>query len=241
MSEFAERLCRRYYGNTPHPYRVFEDLVRAHLPEGGALLDAGCGRTAPVLQRFRGRAGRLVGADLVEFVDCPTDVELYNTDLARLPVEEASMDLVMSRSVFEHLERPDAVYRELARVLRPGGKVVFLTANVWDYATMVARIVPNRFHARIVARTEGRAEEDVFPTCYKSNSRCAVEKLAREAGLQVSDFAYLGQYPNYFMFNGVLFFLGTCYDKLVTRFDALRLLRGWILVTLTKPPRGSGS
>jgi hypothetical protein len=34
------------------------------------------------------------------------------------------------------------------------------------------------------------------------------------------------------MFNGALFFLGTCYDKLVCRFEALRFLRGWIMVTL---------
>jgi SAM-dependent methyltransferase len=240
MSELAERLCRHYYGNTPHPYRIFEERVQAYLPTGGALLDAGCGRTAPVLQKFRGLAGRLVGADLVEFTDVPPDMELYNTDLAHLPVASDSIDLVMSRSVFEHLERPAEVYRELARVLKPGGKVVFLTANVWDYATMIARIVPNRFHAQIVAHTEGRAEEDVFPTCYKTNSKRSVMALACKSGFEVSEFAYLGQYPNYFMFNGALFFLGTCYDKLVTRFEALRALRGWILVTLTKSaPHGT--
>lgn len=235
MSELAERLCRRYYANTAHPYRVFEDLVASLLPQGGVLLDAGCGRTAPVLQKYRGKAGRLIGADMVDFTGAPDDLQLFNCDLATLPLDPGSVDLVMSRSVFEHLERPDLVYRELARVLKPGGKVVFLTANVWDYATLIARLVPNRFHARIVARTEGRAEEDVFPTCYRTNSRKAVDALAADSGFEVKRFDYLGQYPNYFMFNGALFFLGTCYDKLVTRFEALRYLRGWILVTLAKP------
>ena len=37
------------------------------------------------------------------------------------------------------------------------------------------------------------------------------------------------------MFNGLLFLLGTAYDKLVSRFDALQILRGWIMVTLEKP------
>ena len=39
------------------------------------------------------------------------------------------------------------------------------------------------------------------------------------------------------MFNGFLFLLGTAFEKLISRFDALRILRGWIMVTLVKPGR----
>ena len=146
-----------------------------------------------------------------------------------------SQYLELSRSVFEHLADPQAVYREFARVLRPGGKLIFLTANMWDYGTLVARLVPNRFHATIVKHVEGRAEEDTFPTAFKTNTRTDVEKLAAGSGLTVSSFEYLSQYPNYLMFNGALFFLGTCYEKLISRFHGLRFLRGWIMVTITKP------
>ena len=235
MSALAERLLRRFYADTKHPYRLFEEQVAAVLPRDGVLLDAGCGRTAPVLQNFRGRAGALIGVDLVEFVNPPPDAQLFNTDLANIPVAPASVDVIMSRSVFEHLDEPAAVYREFMRILKPGGHVVFLTANAWDYATLIARLTPNRWHPRIVARVEGRLESDVFPTRYRTNSRRAVRRLAGDAGFQVEDFRYLGQYPNYLMFNGALFFVGTCYDKLVSRFELLRFLRGWIMVTLRKP------
>ena len=235
MSELAHRLWHRYYANDVHPYRLFEEKVSSLLPPDAVLLDAGCGRMAPVLLKFRSGARRLIGVDLVEFVDPPPDLALYNTDLANVPVEDSSVDVVMSRSVFEHLEMPDAVYKEFFRLLKPGGRLVFLTANVWDYATMIARITPNRLHPTIVARVEGRAETDVFPTRYRTNSRRAVMALASGAGFWVEEFQYLGQYPNYFMFNGALFFLGMCYDKLVSRFEALKWLRGWIMVTLQKP------
>lgn len=234
MSELAHRLCQRFYGNAPHPYRIFEDEVRVALPSSGFLLDAGCGRTAPVLQKFRGLAGRMVGIDRVQFVSNATDVELYEADLESIPVESGTVDVVMSRSVFEHLEHPEPVYAEIFRVLKPGGRLVFLTANIWDYATMIARIVPNHLHPKIVAKTEGRAEEDVFPTCYRTNSRSAVCKLADSSGFAIESFRYLGQYPNYFLFNAPLFVLGTMYDKVVSRFTALEILRGWILVTLVK-------
>lgn len=235
MSALAERLLDRYYSNASHPYKLFERAFESHLRPETVLLDAGSGRTVPVLRKYQGRVGRLIGVELVEFTDVPPGIEAYKTDLAHLPLADNEVDLIISRSVFEHLTDPEAVYREFSRVLRPGGVVVFLTANMWDYGTLIARLVPNRFHGRIVAKVEGRAEEDTFPTAYRTNTRGDVDRLAKGAGLNVDSFEYLSQYPNYLMFNGALFFLGTCFEKLISRFHALRWLRGWVLVTLRKP------
>ncbi|HQR12762.1 MAG TPA: methyltransferase domain-containing protein [Casimicrobiaceae bacterium] len=235
MSESAQRLLERYYGNSPHPYRIFEDEVDRALKPESVLLDAGCGRTVPVLRKFIGRATRLIGVELVDFTDVPAGIETFGADLSSIPIPDASVDVVMSRSVFEHLDDPAAVYAELARILKPGGQLIFLTANMWDYATLIARLVPNRLHPIIVSKVEGREEEDVFPVRYRTNTRRAVARLAAGAGLEIENFRYLGQYPNYFMFNAALFLLGTGYDKLVSRFESLRFLRGWILVTLRRP------
>ena len=135
----------------------------------------------------------------------------------------------------EHIENPLNVYCELHRVMKPGGHFVFLTANFWDYAALIASVVPNRLHPWIVARTEGRAEEDVFPTRYRTNTRAAVTRLANETGFEIASFRYLGQYPSYFMFNGFLFLLATGYEKLVSKVKPLNFLRGWIFVVLRKP------
>lgn len=236
MTALSQRLLERYYSNVPHPYKLFEQRVDALLAPGGkCLLDAGCGRTVPVLRKYLGRADRLIGVELVAFTDVPAGIETHNANLGALPVADACVDVIMSRSVFEHLAEPEPVYREFARVLRPGGKAVFLTANMWDYGTLAARMVPNRFHARVVKAVEGREEEDTFPTAYKTNTRADVNRLAAGAGLVVQDFEYLSQYPNYLMFNGALFLLGTAFENLIRRVEALRVLRGWIMVTLAKP------
>lgn len=100
---------------------------------------------------------------------------------------------------------------------------------------MIAWLVPNRFHPWIVARVEGREEHDVFPIQYRSNTRRAETRLAAQTGLDVVSFGYHGQYPGYFMFNGALYLLATGYEKLISRFEALHILRGWILVVLRKP------
>lgn len=235
MSELAHRLLERFYDDRAHPYRVFERRVDALLSPQAVLLDAGCGRTAPVLRKYVGKARRLIGVELVPFTEDIAGIEIYNADLAHLPLETSSVDLIMSRSVFEHLTDPDSVYREFARVLRPGGALLFLTANMWDYGTLVAKLIPNRFHGAIVKRVEGRPEEDTFPTAYRTNTRRDVDNLARHSGLTMESFEYLSQYPNYLLFNGPLFFLGMCFEKTIARISLLRFLRGWILVTLRKP------
>lgn len=241
MTQLADSLLKKYYAHSPHPYRLFEQAVDTALAasNGKVLLDAGCGRTVPVLRKYLGKAQRLIGVELVDFTDVPPGIETHKADLAHIPLPAGCVDVIMSRSVFEHLTDPAAVYREFQRLLRPGGVVIFLTANMWDYGTLIARLVPNRFHAKIVGFVEGRAEEDTFPIAYRTNTRKDVEQLSQRSGLAIQRIDYLGQYPNYLMFNGLLFLIGVAYDKLVCRFEALKLLRGWILVTLRKPSASS--
>jgi len=234
MSALAHRLKDRYFRDEHHPYRLFEAKVGQLLRPEHVLLDAGCGRTAPILSKFQGKARRLIGVDLVDFTIHPDDMELIEGDLSTTGLPDASVDLVMARSVMEHVADPTAVYKEMHRVLRPGGHFVFVTANLWDYSALIAKIVPNRFHPWIVSKTEGRLEHDVFPIQYKTNTRGAVKKHAAAAGFSIESFDYLGQYPAYLLFNAPLFLLGTCYEKTISRFRCLGFLRGWIMVVLRK-------
>lgn len=234
MTALAQRLKDRYFPED-HPYRVFEYEVDGFLRPEHTLLDAGCGRTAPILSKYRGKARRLIGVDLVEFSPAAQGLELYHGDLGAMPLESASVDVIMARSVMEHVTDPARVYAEIYRVLKPGGHFVFLTANLWDYASIIAAAIPNRFHPWIVSKTEGREEHDVFPVAYRTNTRGAIDRWAKQAGFETVTFRYLGQYPSYFMFNGLLFLLATGYEKLIGSVPALNFLQGWIFVTLRKP------
>jgi SAM-dependent methyltransferase len=237
----SEQLLKRYFRPEDHPYNVLGRAVARRLQCTDTLLDAGCGRSAPVLRSFQGKAARLIGVDLVDFAVDSGDggLELLCGDLNQIRLETGSVDGIVSRSVMEHLQDPLSTYREFARLLKPGGWVIFLTPNLWDYASLLAKAIPNRFHPMLVAKTEGRAEFDTFPTHYRSNTPGAIRHLANASGFRLESCAHLAQYPNYLMFSAPLFLLGTAYAKLIGRFEMLKHLRGWLLVTMVRKVENS--
>ena len=233
---YSQRLKEKFYRSGDHPYRLFQREIELYLKPDQVLFDAGCGRSAEVLNQCRGKAGKLIGVDLVDFDPRANslDIELFKGDLANLKLQDNSVDIAISRSVLEHLRDPLPAYLEIARVLKSDGHFIFLTPNLRDYTAIFSKIIPNNLHPWIVLRTEGRNEEDTFPAYYKSNTFKAVRQLAQKSGFEIVSFKYLGQYPSYFMFNPVLFLMATGYEKLTSKFDSLRFLRGWLLVVLRK-------
>ncbi|HUH72082.1 MAG TPA: class I SAM-dependent methyltransferase, partial [Mycobacterium sp.] len=88
-----------------------------------------------------------------------------------LPYRDEQFDVIVARSVFEHIEHPDATAAELLRVLRPGGLIAAVTPNKRGYIAVAARLVPNDRHVRALAAIQPeRKPEDVFPTYYRLNT-----------------------------------------------------------------------
>lgn len=119
----------RFSGDGPAYAAAVADLgVRA----GDAVLDAGCGtgRALPALRAAVGARGTVLGADLTpEMLDEAVragrhrDAQLLLTDAAELPLRAGSLDAVFAAGLIGHLPHPAAGLRELARVVRPGGRL----------------------------------------------------------------------------------------------------------------------
>ncbi len=236
MPSLLDWTFERFWRHETHPYQLLRDRLAALVTPGMTVLDAGCGYTAPTLRELEGKGAKLIGVDVVP-LEPHADLELHQCDLAHLPLADASVDLVYSRSVMEHVVDPDAIYAESWRVLKPGGRWIFLTANRWDYVSIVSRLTPNRLHGAIVRKFEGRDEVDVFPTAYRTNDRRQVARHARKAGFAIERFDRLSQYPSMFQRSGPLFFVASLYEKVIMKTPALSALRGWLYVELVKPAK----
>ena len=116
-----------------HPYRVLERAILRHVDTDQTVLDLGCGRGAPALVRLKAHAKTLIGIDLVEFEIADPKLLLIKGNVCDMPaIASASIDLAYSRSVMEHIENTMAACTEINRVLKSGGKYIFLTPNAWD-------------------------------------------------------------------------------------------------------------
>lgn len=235
--EACFELQRRYYDTRGwvHAYRIYEREALARLPAGGAVLDIGCGRDFASAGALLSRSTDVHGID--PEADDRADggmAMLRQASGEAIPFEEGRFDLVIARSVLEHLERPDRVFAEIARVLRAGGAFVFLTPSRFDYVSIIASLVPNSWHPGIVRFAEGRREQDTFPTRYRANTRAAVSRLAAGSGLRVESIRFLHHCPTSLMFSPALYRLAAFYDKTVCSHERLAFLRGWMLGVLHK-------
>jgi ubiquinone/menaquinone biosynthesis C-methylase UbiE len=214
---------------------VYRELIAKYLTPGSRLLDAGCGRYLR-FSRELAPAARVVGIDLEREFDTNNSAPPFAVrgDIAALPFESNVFDMVISRSVVEHLMDPPAVFQEFYRVLRPGGHVVVITPNKYDYVSIIAALTPYRFHRFIVSRIFRVPEDDVFPTMYRANTISAMRRAMSSAGLAERQLETINHYPAYLMFSPVLFRLGVLYER-ITALPALQSLRGSIVSVFSKP------
>jgi ubiquinone/menaquinone biosynthesis C-methylase UbiE len=133
-------LWSEYHGHRHEMrYRLVGEAARANLSDGGVLLDIGCG-SALVADQLLERDAHYVGIDfgghhIESAAKRHRDGEgrlrrsFLRGDGERLPLADASVDVVVFTEVIEHLLRPELAVWEIARVLRPGGVLVMTTNN----------------------------------------------------------------------------------------------------------------
>ncbi|MEV6962498.1 class I SAM-dependent methyltransferase [Streptomyces sp. NPDC051207] len=158
------------------------------LRKGDRVLDAGCGtgRALPPLRSAVGPSGVVVGADLTPAmlqaaVRAGRDREghLLLADVAALPLRSGSLDAVFAAGLVAHLPHPRENLRELARVVRPGGRLALF--HPIGRAALAAR------QGRRVTPADLRAEPNLRPLLAASGWRMTsyVDEDARFLALAV--------------------------------------------------------
>lgn len=225
-------LDARYYRGYVDEHELFDGMIRARLRPGMSVLDAGAGRGLMYPHDYGEIAGRMVGVDTDPAVHHNPNVdETVLAPLETLPFPDATFDLVVSKYVFEHLDRPQAVMMELRRVMRAGAHLLVHTPNRRHYVALAARLTPTRFHAWF-NESRGRPAEDTFPTRYRANTRPTLERLAMATGFRVVEFRAIETKPDYLTFSPIAYRAGIGYERVVNRWPSLEGFRVQLLADL---------
>jgi arsenite methyltransferase len=114
---------------------VANHWVLGRIDPGAVVLDLGCGAGTDLLiaAQMTGPTGRVIGVDMtaamLERAQASADemgidnVELHESLIESLPLDDASVDVVISNGVIDLVPDKDAVLDEIDRVLRPGGRL----------------------------------------------------------------------------------------------------------------------
>src|SRR5262249_8816437 len=104
---------------------------------GEVVLDLGCGAGTDLLiaAQMVGASGRAIGVDMTRSMRRQTrasggrmgldNVELHESLIESLPLENDSVDMVISNGVIDLVPDKEAVFDEIDRVLKPGGRLQF--------------------------------------------------------------------------------------------------------------------
>jgi SAM-dependent methyltransferase len=175
-------------------YGHFGEALRT----GDALtvLDVGCGRGTHASSDPVARAAYEFGFS--HHVMTGTDLDPVGSkhpwlhdfrlgDGMTIPYASDSVDVIIFDWVMEHVTEPDGFVAELARVLKPGGTVLFRTVQRWSPAGLGASLVPNRWHVSLIRRLQpGMHSADVYPTAMKANTIRVIDRLFRQHGMTVN-------------------------------------------------------
>ena len=163
------------------------DYDRLGVQAGDRLLDLGCGGGRHAFEALR-RGVQVVAADM-DAAELKDVVALFagmdeagesgaggsgdavNADATRLPFTDGSFDRVIAAEVAEHIPDDAAAFRELARVLRPGGTMA-VTIPAW-LPEKVCWALSDEYHAPFVEGGHVRIYTE-----------SAVRRRLRDAGLE---------------------------------------------------------
>jgi len=148
----------------PITSRLVTDLVASAYAEAiethasGRLADLGCGKV-PLYGMYRGKVIDTVCIDWPGSLHGSMHVDQFADLNSPLDLEPDSFDTVIATDVVEHLHTPQAFFVSVARILKPGGKLIIgVPFLYWIHEA---------------------------PHDYYRYTRFALEKLAADAGLAI--------------------------------------------------------
>jgi len=121
----------------------------------------------------------------------------------KIPLKSQSVDIIISDYVLEHVKYPNLFYKEIDRLLKPGGYFFARTPHKLQYISIIANLIKNKDHVKFLKILQPRRKSiDVFPTEYKMNTLSCISKIFKS--YKNKSYLYSAE-PAYYFGNKIIF------------------------------------
>ncbi len=141
----------RYQGDS-----FMKDVVPFHAMKGLKTLEVGCGLGTDLVQFAKAEANTYA-LDLSKnslylakqnLANHNLSSKLIHADAENIPYEDASFDLIYSWGCLHHTETPEKAFKELYRILKPGGKILIMLYHKYSLVTLQAYLLYGLFKGK---------------------------------------------------------------------------------------------
>jgi ubiquinone/menaquinone biosynthesis C-methylase UbiE len=212
------------------------DLIGKNIAGPMVIVDVGAGKHTPFRQYLTPDT-KLIGIDVSgDEISENKDVhQALVCDVSeKIPLPDASVDMIVSRSVLEHLPKLDSFLQEASRVLKPGGKFIHSCPSRFSPFAVINSLLPNKVTRAIQYKLY---PENVgicgFPVVYDQCWPSAMERALTKADFQVKQVTVQYFSSSYYSFFVPLFLLSVAYEWTISSLG-LRNLCSAMLIEATK-------
>jgi ubiquinone/menaquinone biosynthesis C-methylase UbiE len=215
---------------------AFHNFCASNAPPARTIVEIGAGPSNQTSD-FYATLGPVCGLDVSDEVSGNSALNSWRIfDGKHMPFPDNSVDACFSNWVLEHVENPNEHFREVRRILRPGGSYSFRTMNAHHYVGAVSKFSPHWFHRAVANRVRALQDgaHDPWPTFYRCNTPKTLNRVVRDAGFRAVEIKMLETEPSYGRANAVLFYPMFLWERAVNASEIFSFLRAQILGSVTK-------
>lgn len=227
-ARLSARLDRRHDLALYERYDAEVVAAARALPPDAVVTDVGGGAQCSFAAALGGRGRpRLVAVDASpgELARNRDVDEVRVADVARgLPFADGEVDLLVSRTLLEHVHDVPRAVGNMARAIRPGGRTLHLVPCRYALFAIAARLLPfglaKRLLHTMIPASRGVVEFEVF---YDRCHPAALERTFRDAGFAEVEVECTWDQSHYAHAFFPLFLLVFAYQRLAQRAGVRRL------------------